>query len=93
MVQRYRDGRLERVVERASVVALALRLSHDAVAVPVHDEGVLIYVPVVDKASCNGLNEGQGDSKSPLDRHLKDFCNLGVARGSRRFGGGNLGEK
>ena len=32
--QRYRDGRLERVVERASVVALALSLSHDAVAVP-----------------------------------------------------------
>ena len=44
--QRYRSGRLKRVMERARVVALAPGLGHDAIAVPVHDAVVLVLVPV-----------------------------------------------
>ena len=54
MPQRPRDrnGRLERVMERASVVALALGLGHDAIAIPIYDEGVLVLVSVAHGLSC-----------------------------------------
>ena len=50
--QGYRNGLLERAMERASVVALALGMGHDAIAIPVHDEGVLIFVSVAHFLSC-----------------------------------------
>ena len=46
------------------MAALALGLSHDAVAVPVHDEGVIIFAPVANSASSNGLNEDRETPKA-----------------------------
>ena len=58
-------------MELIGVVPLAPSLSHGAAAVPVHYEGVPISVPVLNKAPCSGLNEGQENFKGALGRYLK----------------------
>ena len=50
--QGYRNSRLKRVVERAGVVALVLGLGHDEIAMPIHDEGVLVLVSVARSLPC-----------------------------------------
>ena len=50
--RRYRDGRLERVVARAGVVAHVLGPGHDAIAMPVREEKVLVLVSVAQGFSC-----------------------------------------
>ena len=62
--QRHLDSRLEHVVGRASVTALALGLGHGATALPVHDEGVPVHISIAHGLSCHIPDEGIGAPKA-----------------------------